>query len=64
MKIKQISDPIFDFSKPNSIATTGTIEKADYKAVAELDARLCEKCELQDKNNLKAIYTASKTTAK
>lgn len=59
-KIKQISDPLFGFEKAIPIAISGTIEKADYKAISELDANLSERCELQDKRNLKADYIASK----
>lgn len=59
-KIKQISDPLFGFEKASPIIISGTIEKADYKAISELDANLNERCELQNKLNLKADYIASK----
>ena len=59
-KIKQISDPLFGFEKASPITISGTIEKADYRAISELDANLSVKCELQDKRNLHANYIASK----
>lgn len=59
-KIKQISDPLFGFEKASPIIISGTIEKADYKAISELDANLNKRCELQNKLNLKSDYVASK----
>ena len=59
-KIKQISDPLFGFEKASPVIILGTIEKADYKAILELDANLNERCELQNKRNLKTDYISSK----
>lgn len=61
--IIQITDAIleFDVLNANQKVTRAGIEKTDYSAIADIDAKYQRMYEYKTKNNLKAEYIASIT---